>query len=465
MPLDASVPPNKISIKYEKPQDLFIHVKIALYIHFKNEEMALRATKITPGKKIIVHAVRERLTQPGYHRCPECDTLFSLPVVKSHQIARCPCCNATIRNGRDWTLTRLAAMAMTMLLLMPFAWSEPLLHLDMLGMRIDANLLQGIWQMNNQGDSIPAAMVLFCTVAAPLVLVLSLAYLWFGNILGMNLRPVLLMLERLKEWIMLDIYLVGIGVASIKVQDYAFLQPGIGLVAFIGLVLLSILTLIHLNVEQLWDRFYPQRPAQRADPGLQVCLGCHHTGFADSRGRCRRCHIPLRHRRPYSLQKSWAALIASLIFLFPANLLPISIVYVNGSRQEDTILSGIMSLASSNIAVAALVFIASILVPFTKVLVLLTLLISIHFKCEQGLRTRIVLLRIVTWIGRWSMLDLFVISLTMSLINRDQLLAFTMGPAAFYFGAAVILTILAVEWLDSRLLWDAHESGNARFTD
>lgn len=62
------------------------------------------------------------------------------------------------------------------------------------------------------------------------------------------------------------------------------------------------------------------------------------------------------------------------------------------------------------------------------------------------------------WIGRWSMLDLFVISLTMSLINRDQILAFTMGPAAFYFGAAVILTILAVEWLDSRLLWDAHES-------
>ncbi len=319
--------------------------------------------------------------------------------------------------------------------------------------------------MTGQGDPIPAAMVFFCTVGAPLVLVLAIAYLWLGNILGMNLRPVLIMLEKLKEWIMLDIYLVGLGVASIKVPDYAFLQPGIGLVAFVSLVILSILTLIHLNVEQLWDRFYPQRPALRPDPGLQVCLGCFHTGFADAQGRCRRCHIPLRHRRPYSLQKSWAALIASLIFLFPANMLPISIVYVNGARQDDTILSGIMSLAGSNIAVAAVVFIASILVPFTKVLVLLTLLISIHFKCEQGLKTRIVLLRIVTWIGRWSMLDLFVMALTMSLINRDQLLAFTMGPAAFYFGAAVILTILAVEWLDSRLLWDAHESGNARFAD
>ncbi|MCS2154685.1 membrane integrity lipid transport subunit YebS [Scandinavium goeteborgense] len=427
--------------------------------------MALRASQISPGKKITVHAIGNPLTPVEYHRCPQCDTLFTLPVVKASQSAYCPRCDAKIRDGRDWSLTRLAAMAVTMLLLMPFAWSEPLLRLHLLGVRIDANLLQGIWQMTDQGDPIPAAMVLFCSVGAPLVLVIAIAYLWLGNILGMNLRPVLLMLEKLKEWVMLDIYLVGVGVASIKVQDYAFLQPGVGLIAFISLVLLSILTLIHLNVEQLWDRFYPQRPAQRADPGLQVCLGCHHTGFADSRGRCRRCHIPLRHRRANSLQKCWAALIASMIFLLPANLLPISVIYVNGARQEDTILSGIISLGSSNIPVAAVVFIASILVPFTKVLVMLTLLISIHFKCEQGLRTRILLLRFVTWIGRWSMLDLFVISLMMSLINRDQLLAFTMGPAAFYFGAAVILTILAVEWLDSRLLWDAHESGNARFTD
>ena len=356
-------------------------------------------------------------------------------------------------------------MAIAMLLLMPFAWSEPLLRLHLLGVRIDANLLHGIWQMTDSGHPITAAMVFFCTVAAPAVLVTSIAYLWLGNILGMNLRPVLLMLDKLKEWVMLDIYLVGIAVASIKVQDYAFLQPGLGLLAYISLVVLSILTLIHLNVEQLWERFYPQRPATRPDGALQVCLSCHYTGYPDARGRCRRCHTPLHQRGKHSLQKSWAALISSMVFLLPANLLPISIIYVNGGRQDDTIMSGILSLANSNVAVAAVVFFASILVPFTKIIVMLTLLISIRFKCEQGLRTRILLLRFVTWIGRWSMLDLFVISLTMSLINRDQLLAFTMGPAAFYFGAAVILTILAVEWLDSRLLWDAHESGNARFTD
>ncbi len=427
--------------------------------------MALKISQVTPDKKITVHSVGDALPRAHYQRCPQCDTLFALPVMKSHQSAWCPRCDAKIRDGRDWSLTRLAAMAVTMLLLMPFAWSEPLLRFYLLGTRIDANLLMGIWQMTAQGDPLTAAMVFFCAVGAPLVLVAAIAYLWFGNILGMNLRPVLLMIERLKEWVMLDIYLVGIGVASIKVQDYAFLQPGVGLLAFIALVILSILTIIHLNVEQLWERFYPQRPATRPHENLRVCLGCHFTGLPDTRGRCPRCHIPLRLRRRQSIQKCWAALLASMVFLIPANLLPISVVYINGARQEDTIMSGIISLGSSNIAVAAIVFIASILVPFTKVLVMLTLLVSIHFKCEQGLRTRVLLLRLVTWIGRWSMLDLFVISLTMSLINRDQLLAFTMGPAAFYFGAAVILTILAVEWLDSRLLWDAHESGNPRFTD
>jgi paraquat-inducible protein A len=412
-----------------------------------------------------IHAISHAVPQARYQRCPQCDTLFSLPLVKSSQSAYCPRCDAKVYHGRDWSLTRLAAMAVAMLLLMPVAFSEPLVRIYLLGTRIDANLFQGIWQMTSQGDPLTAAMVMFCAVGAPATLVAGIAYLYFGHILGMNLRPVLLMLEKLKEWVMLDIYLVAIGVACIKVREFAFIQPGVGLVAFIALVILSLLTLIHLNMEQLWSRFYPQRPSRAWNPQLRVCLGCHFTGVPDNRGRCPRCHVPLRARRRHSLQKSWAALIGSLVFLLPANLLPISILYVNGSRQEDTILSGIMSLASSNVAVAAVVFIASILVPFTKVIVLISLLVSIHFKCERGLRTRILLLRFITWIGRWSILDLFVISLTMSLVNRDQLLAFTMGPAAFYFGAAVILTILAVEWLDSRLLWDAHESGNARFTD
>ncbi|MCS3430395.1 membrane integrity lipid transport subunit YebS [Klebsiella sp. BIGb0407] len=409
--------------------------------------------------------ISQTLPSARYQRCPECDALFLLMPVKATQNAYCPSCDAKVHNGRDWSLTRLGAMAITMIMLMPLAFTAPLLSILMLGSRVDVSLWQGIWQMAVEGDAITAAMVLFCLIGAPAILALSIIYLWLGNILGMNLRPVLLMLTRLKEWVMLDIYLVGIGIACIKVSDYAFIDAAYGLIAFVALVILSLLTLIHLNVEQLWNRFYPRRRKYTDPEHLRICLGCHLTTLADERGRCPRCHTPLRFRRRHSLQKTWAALIASFIFLLPANLLPISILYVNGVRQEDTIFSGIISLANSNIAIAIIVFIASILVPFTKIIVMVTLLLSIHLDCGPGLKTRMKMLRFVTWIGRWSMLDLFVIALMMTLINRDLLLAFTMGPAAVYFGAAVILTLLAVEWLDSRLLWDVHASGNTRFCE
>ncbi|WBF43581.1 membrane integrity lipid transport subunit YebS [Serratia rubidaea] len=413
-----------------------------------------------------IQAITAPLSKARYQRCCECDLLFRLPALNGSQAAYCPRCNAKVVNGRDWSMARLTAMAVTMLLLMPFAFAEPLINIRLLGTAIHASLLEGIWQMSRQGDPITASMVAFCTIGAPLTLSLSLLYLRIGHRLGMNLRPVLLMLERLKEWVMLDIYLIGMAVAAIKVKEYADIEAGNALLAYLALTLLSILTLIHMNLEQLWERYYPQQQPEGAPSALHVCLSCHFTGYPDTRGRCPRCHIPMCRRQPYSLQKTWAALIAAMILLLPANLLPISIIYANGARMEDTIFSGVVSLATSgNMPIAAIVFIASVLVPFTKVIVLITLLFSVHLKTCHSLKTRIRLLRLVRWIGRWSMLDLFVIALMMSLVNREQLLSFTMGPAAFYFGSAVILTILAVEWLDSRLIWDAHATGNAEYAD
>jgi paraquat-inducible protein A len=406
------------------------------------------------------------LPQPRYQRCNECDTLFILPELLNRQSAYCPRCNALVEKGREWSLTRLTALAVAMLMLMPFAFFQPLISIRLLGTRIDANLMEGIWQMTQQGHPLTASMVAFCTIGAPVTLAGSILYLYLGERLGMNLKPVLLMLDRLKEWVMLDIYLIGMTVACIKVKEYADINVGMALVAYLAVTVLATLTLIHINVEQLWQRFYPQPKAKGPPSTLQLCLSCNFTGHADARGRCPRCHVVIRPRRRQSLQKTWAALIASTVLLLPANLLPISVIYANGQRLEDTIFSGVVSLANSgNIPIAAIVFIASVLVPFTKVIVLLTLLLSIHFKTQHSLKTRIRLLRVITWIGRWSMLDLFVISLMMSLVNRDQLLSFTMGPAAFYFGAAVILTLLAVHWLDSRLIWDAHATGNAEYAD
>ena len=428
-------------------------------------EQLLQQANLRSGPMKIL-AMSGPLPQPRYQRCSECDYLFSIPDLKKTQTAHCPRCNAKVEKGRVCSLPRLIIIAISILLLMPFAYTEPLISIRLLGTRIDASLFEGIWQMSSQGSPLTASMVAFCTIGAPLTLACSILYLHFGSRWGMNLKPVLLMLDRLKDWVMLDIYLVGMAVASIKVKEYADIDVGIALAAYLMMTVLVTLTLINLNIEQLWEEFYPQPRPKGMPASLKLCLSCKFTGHADEQGRCPRCHVPMTARYKHSLQKTWAALIAAMVLLIPANLMPISIIYANGQRMEDTIFSGVVSLATSgNVPIAAIVFIASVLVPFTKVIVMLTLLLSIHFKAIQGLKTRIRLLRLVTWIGRWSMLDLFVISLMMSLVNRDQLLSFTMGPAAFFFGTAVILTILAVEWLDSRLIWDAHATGNAEYTD
>ena len=296
-----------------------------------------------------------------------CDLLFVLPPLSGNQAAYCPRCNAKVVSGRDWSMTRLTAMAIAMLLLMPFAFTEPLISIRLLGTRIDASLLEGIWQMSRQGDPLTASMVAFCTLGAPLTLALSLLYLRFGHALGMNLRPVLLMLERLKEWVMLDIYLIGMAVAAIKsagLRRHPTRQRADRLpVAHPAQ---------HLDADPRQPgaavgRYYPQEQPEGPPAALHICLSCHYTGYPDARGRCPRCHVPMCHRQPYSLQKTWAALIAAMILLIPANLLPISIIYANGVRMEDTIFSGVVSLATSgNVPIAAIVFIASVLVPLPR---------------------------------------------------------------------------------------------------
>ncbi len=130
--------------------------------------MALNTPQITPTKKITVRAIGEELPRGDYQRCPQCDMLFSLPEINSHQSAYCPRCQAKIRDGRDWSLTRAwRQWPSPCCCLCRLPWGEPLLHIWLLGIRIDANVMQGIWQMTKQGDAITGAMVFFCVIGAP----------------------------------------------------------------------------------------------------------------------------------------------------------------------------------------------------------------------------------------------------------------------------------------------------------
>lgn len=195
-------------------------------------------------------------------------------------------------------------------------------------------------------------------------------------------------------------------------------------------------------------------------------ISCHDCGLVsrDRKGppgtlaHCPRCGDVLHARKPNSMTASTALLIAAMILYIPANVLPVSTIVWLGHGEPDTIMSGVKVLfASGDVPVALLLFFASITVPMLKMLALAWLLLSVKFRWMWRPKDRTKVYRLVEIIGRWSMLDIFVISILVALVQIESLASITAGPGAISFCAVVVLTIFAAEKFDPRLIWDAME--------
>ncbi len=201
---------------------------------------------------------------------------------------------------------------------------------------------------------------------------------------------------------------------------------------------------------------------QGKDLGLTNCSSCSNLCKIEQQ-ICPRCDQPISSRDTKSIQKSWALLITAAILLFPANLYPITTMVSQGQIRQDTIFSGISHLIHLDLLpIAIILFTASILVPMLKIIGLATYLLAITYKIPIPKKVLMTCYHIIEWIGRWSMLDLFVISITVALVNMGQLLDAKPAPAATAFALVILLTQLAAKVLDTRLLWDQLESQDDR---
>ncbi|MCL1037524.1 paraquat-inducible protein A [Shewanella corallii] len=197
---------------------------------------------------------------------------------------------------------------------------------------------------------------------------------------------------------------------------------------------------------------------QGRDIGICQCPVCQMTNDV-SLGACPRCGTQLKCRNYASLQQSWALLITAAVLLIPANVFPITIVTSQGKIAYDTIFTGIAHLIHLDmLPIAIIVFTASIAVPWAKIIGLAIYLTAISFRIPIPKRVLMTGYHIIEWIGRWSMLDLFVISITVALVNMGQLMDAKPGPAATAFALVILFTQLAAKVLDTRLLWDRLEA-------
>lgn len=398
-------------------------------------------------------------------RCGECDAVVSVAFpLPQDKHAECPRCHHILTTTNRWSLHRCAMIALSILILMPFALGFPLLSIDLLGTKIDASVWKGIWQIATAGYTYTGFLIFICAVLMPTSFAILVLMLWFSKLLGIRPRNVLLFLSYIKPWVMFDVYLVALGVSMFKVREYATLEINVYLIAFVFTALLTTLLFIKLNLNELWNDFYPEKQQINANDKVRLCTACNYT-FAEQKTKhehghsiCPRCVSYLDTSDAIKLQRTWAALIAGIIMLFPANLLPISGVYLTGTLSEDTLISGVISfIEMKSYFVAFVVFFASIFVPISKIFIMLYLLASVYFKWRHSIKWQMRLLHIVHFVGRWSMLDLFVLALMMSLVTRGQIINFTVGPAAFYFGAAVFLTMISTAQFDSRLIWKIYD--------
>jgi len=199
-----------------------------------------------------------------------------------------------------------------------------------------------------------------------------------------------------------------------------------------------------------------------AEAGLVSCEICRllsRPALAGEAGFCPRCGAELAARRHHSIQYTWALVIAAAICYIPANALPVLSTTTLGSSDAETILGGVAFLyTSGSWPLALIVLIASVMVPLGKLLALSYLLIAVQRGSLGGNRERTRLYRIVEFVGRWSMLDVFVDTFTVALVQLSPLMSVDPGPGVLFFAAVVILTMIAAASFDQRLIWDAKAS-------
>ncbi|MDB5777352.1 MAG: Paraquat-inducible protein [Herbaspirillum sp.] len=212
---------------------------------------------------------------------------------------------------------------------------------------------------------------------------------------------------------------------------------------------------------ECWGEALSQKASGRAAltaDGLGV-IACHACGTvwrdACEGECCARCGAGLRRRKTKSIQRTWAFLIAACILYIPANLMPVMVTSTLFDEQRDTIMSGIVYFwASGEWELAVIVFIASFLVPLFKLGAMMLMVLATQNRSAWRVLQRARLYRIVEFIGRWSMLDVFVVSLLAGLVQMKGFATITAGPGVAAFASVVVLTMLASISYDPRLAWD-----------
>jgi paraquat-inducible protein A len=389
-------------------------------------------------------------------------------------VARCERCGTSLHHSATHSIEYSIALTAASLVLLVIMCVTTLMSVQTAGIRLHAGLFSGPAELVARDMTVLAIVVVFVTVLAPfgklggtLYVLLRLPEARPPN----HLRRVFALAERLGPWSMIEVFVLGVFVAYVKLGDLVQITLDPGVYALIALTIVLAWTDGALDREFVWARLgrinadTDPFPAASERRHIGMAIGCETCRLVSTpppaNSRCPRCDSALHERKPDSIPRTWALVIAAAVLYVPANYFPVLTVVQLGAGAPSTILGGVEELLASRMyPLAALVFFASVAVPMLKLVGLTIMLVTTQAGGSAWLRDRTRLYHFVRWIGRWSMIDIFMEALLGALVRFGTVITIEPGIGAVAFCGVVILTMLAAESFDPRLMWDAARTRN-----
>lgn len=388
------------------------------------------------------------------------------------QFARCTRCGSRLHGAHlhslDWALALALAAAILFLCVCTF----PLMHLDLQGMQARTALPGTMMALYQQHMPELAVLTGWAALVAPAALIASMLYVLLPMRMGRvppGFAGVMRGMHGLQSWAMVEVFLLGVVVSLVKLGKVGEVHADVGTALCAALMLLLTGLSVEFDRRRIWQLHDILRLGHMRDPippsvaegaalpeqPLLVCSTCGLICTAHGEhSACPRCKTSLHAGKPQSMSRCLALLLASLVLYFPANLLTMMETTSAFDVQEDTIISGVVYLwQNGSPDLAVIVFVASVVVPLLKILCLGLLLACVKWRWPIPRIQQSRLYTLVEFVGKWSMLDLFVIALLSALVNFGPLASVRAGPAAIAFGAVVVLTMLAASAFDPHLIW------------
>ncbi|WP_118984482.1 membrane integrity-associated transporter subunit PqiA [Photorhabdus sp. CRCIA-P01] len=395
--------------------------------------------------------------------CPQCDLLVTLPEWVQGTKAVCPRCKTTLVTWWKEPKHQPIGYAISALFMLLMACLFPLVSMSVAGIGSEVTLSQIPQVMFNENYASVGTFFLLCVQLVPAFCMVAIILLCQGVVISRKIKIwSARVLFQMKSWCMVEIFLAGVLVSFVKLMAYGDIGLGLSFLPYCLFCLLQVRAFQCLDRHWLWNQIAPAPkvniPLQAGRAGLvqgvRLCQCCTAILPADQLV-CSRCYTHGHARRRNSLQWTMALMVTALMLYIPANIMPMMVTESLGNQSDSTIMAGVILLWSvGSYPVALVIFIASIMVPSLKMLAIGWLCWDAKGHGKRDSARMHFIYEVVEFVGRWSMIDVFVIAILSSLVRMGKLMSVYPAMGAVIFALVVILTMFAAMTFDPRLIWD-----------